>query len=95
MDRSQRFGVRPAPPLAAIIEEDDTMAPIRERDTIVKKFIRIALGDKGLEDEEMLERAQICATAAMSIIAAVKDNECSSGPSLRFSSRICTSARTS
>jgi hypothetical protein len=38
-----------------------TMAPIQERSAIVKKIISIALGDEDLEDEEMLERAQICA----------------------------------
>jgi hypothetical protein len=51
------------------------MAPIQHRDTIVKKIIRTALGDQVLEDEELLERAQMCAAAAMSIISAIGDDD--------------------
>jgi hypothetical protein len=35
------------------------MTPIKARDTITKKIIRTALGDKDLDDEEMLERAHV------------------------------------
>jgi hypothetical protein len=41
----------------------------------VKQIIRIALGDKDLEDEEMLEWARMCAAAAMSIISAIGDDD--------------------
>jgi hypothetical protein len=51
------------------------MAPIQKRNAIVKKIIRTALGDEDLEDEEILERAQMCVTAAMSIIAAIGDDD--------------------
>jgi len=51
------------------------MTPIQKRDKIVKSIIRIALGDEEIEDEEMLERAQLCGAAAMSIIAAIGDDD--------------------
>ena len=51
------------------------MTPIEKRNALVKKIIRAALGDRDLEDEDMLERAQLCANAAMSIISALKDDD--------------------
>jgi hypothetical protein len=50
------------------------MAPIQEH-AIVKQIIRLALGDEDLEDEELLERAQVCACAAMSIISTIEDDD--------------------
>jgi hypothetical protein len=61
------------------------MAPIQERNAVVKQIIRTALGDRDLEDEELLERAQMCATAAMSIIATVGDDDVFEGAIAQFS----------
>jgi hypothetical protein len=52
------------------------MALIQRRNAIVKKIISVALdGDKDLEDEEMLDRAQICAVAAMSIMTIAPNDQ--------------------
>jgi hypothetical protein len=51
------------------------MATIQERNAVVRQIIRLALGDEDLEDEELLERAQICACAAMSIISTIEDDD--------------------
>jgi hypothetical protein len=51
------------------------MAPIENRGTIIRQLITTALGsDEDIADDDLIERAQMCITAAASIIAVVEDD---------------------
>ncbi len=61
------------------------MTLIEERNKIVKNLIRAALRDHDLEDEEMLERSEICAAAAMSILNTINDDDAFEAAIAQFS----------